>query len=153
MENIKIIEFLLEAKRNTYAASQGKMDSSRPNSYDLSFEKGRLKYIDSYLGTHLFTGEEAIWEDECPIWAMNYSGRVLDEANFSSRFLKEALMHPNEEYPYRGLPLFKQGEYTYLMEVQGDFSWFTGRELIFKHSLLVYELNFHGGKVLDKHFD
>lgn len=55
-----LIVFLIEAKKNTYASGFGKADSSRPHSYDLEFNSGKYKYIDSYLGTHLFTGEEAI---------------------------------------------------------------------------------------------
>lgn len=84
---------------------------------------------------------------------MNYSGRVLDESKFSSKFLKKALMEATVDYPYRGRPIFSEGDYTYIMEVNGGFSWFTGRELIFNKDDLVYELNFHGGVVLDKHFD
>lgn len=148
-----LIEFLIEAKKNTYASSTGKVASSRPNSYDLEFNLGELKYIDSYLGTHLFTGEEAIWNELKPVWSMNYTGRVLNEDKFSIDFLKKSLMEPTCLYPYRGKPIFKDGEYTYVMEVNGDFSWFVGREVIFFKDELIYELNFHGGLVLDKHFD
>jgi Domain of unknown function (DUF5680) len=148
----KYIHFLIQAKKKTYASSQGKVDSSRPNSYDLRYDEDTLTYIDSYLGTHLFSGEEAIWDNGNPVWAMNYSGRVLSE-DFSSKFLKASLCNPTASYPYRGQPIFKEGDYTYTMDVHGDFEWFIGRELIFFQEKLVYELNFHGGKVVDKHFD
>lgn len=75
----KIIEFLINAKKNTYASSMGKVASSRPNSYDLEFNSGKLKNIDSYIGTHSFSGEEAVWDDLKPVWSMNYTGRVLNE--------------------------------------------------------------------------
>lgn len=148
-----LIVFLIEAKKNTYASGFGKVDSSRPHSYDLEFNSGKYKYIDSYLGTHLFTGEEAIWNQLNPVWAMNYSGRVIIEEKFSSKFLKKALMDPTIDYPFRGKPFYSEGDYTYVMEANGDFSWFIGRELIFNKDELVYELNFHGGLVLDTHFD
>lgn len=102
-----IIKFLLEAKKNTYAANTGQITSSRPASYDLSYEEGEYLYIDSYLGTHLFSGQEAVFKSGCPVWAMNYSGRVLSD-NFQSKFLKNALMHPTQNFPYRGPKFFKK---------------------------------------------
>lgn len=62
-------------------------------------------------------------------------------------------MEPTLAYPYRGRPIFKEGDYTYIMEVNGDFSWFIGREVIFYKDELIYELNFHGGFVIDKLID
>ncbi|GFH43174.1 hypothetical protein Hs30E_17250 [Lactococcus hodotermopsidis] len=59
----KYIKFPLKAKKNTYATGSGKMTSSRPSSYDYHYQNGDLRYIDTYLGTHLFSGEEAIWEE------------------------------------------------------------------------------------------
>ncbi|MDR0922254.1 MAG: DUF5680 domain-containing protein [Lactobacillales bacterium] len=146
------IDFLLRAKKNTYATSSGQMRSSRPSSYDYQYAEGDLLYIDSYLGTHLFSGEEAIWDKENPVWAMNYTGRVLND-HFSSSFLKKALTKPFKEYPYRGQPLFSEGDYTYIMEVAGVFEWFKGHEKIYYNGEIVYELEFHGGVVIDKHFD
>lgn len=58
MDNKGIIDFLIEVKRNTYASGSGKVESSRPSSYDLEFNRGKYKYIDSYLGTHMFTGRK-----------------------------------------------------------------------------------------------
>ncbi|MDR2977046.1 MAG: DUF5680 domain-containing protein [Streptococcaceae bacterium] len=148
----KYIDFLLKAKKNTYANNSGQILSSRPSSYDQWYEEGDLTYIDSYLGTHLFTGEEAIWEANNPVWAMNYTGRVLSD-NFSSKVFKRALMHPTAEYPYRGQPIYREEDYTYVMDVQGEFDWFAGKESMYYKEELVYELLFHGGKVIDKHFD
>lgn len=148
----KYLDFLLRAKQNTYANSTGKVASSRPNSYDLKYEEGDLTYIDSYLGTHLFSGEEAIWDSENPVWAMNYTGRALSE-NFSSKIFKRALMNPSRAYPFRGQPIYREDDYTYIMEVQGDFDWFSGQEKMYYKEELVFECLFHGGKVLDTHFD
>ncbi len=36
----ELVDFLLRAKRNTYAAGCGAMASSRPNSHDLSYAEG-----------------------------------------------------------------------------------------------------------------
>ncbi len=83
---------------------------------------------------------------------MNYYGDVLNP-DFKSSFLKSALMSPSIELPYRGKLLFKQDDYTYTMNVNGNFDKFSGVEQVFFHDKLTYELFFHGGKIIDKHFD
>ena len=55
-----IIEFLLSAKQNTYANDSGQTKSSRPNSYDLEYSKDDYHCLDTYLGTHSFSGQEVL---------------------------------------------------------------------------------------------
>lgn len=150
MDNIK--KFLVEAKKNTYANNSGQIDSSRLRSYDLKYSDEDYVYVDSYFGTHSFSGQEIIWHKEEPVWSMNYYGNVLS-SDFKSSFLKEALMHPDLELPYRGQPLYRKGDYTYIMEIDGDFDKFSGYEKILFRDSLTYELFFHGGKIIDEHFD
>ena len=66
--NEKIIEFLRTAKKSTYAGKCAEIQSSRPNSHDLEYIEGRLKYIDTYIGREQFGGEEALWKDDIPFW-------------------------------------------------------------------------------------
>ncbi|MBP5444656.1 MAG: hypothetical protein J6Y28_00655 [Acholeplasmatales bacterium] len=145
----KVLEFLIEAKKNTYAGKKGEVASSRLNSHDLKYEKDNLMYYDTYLGGDLFSGEEALWINNEPCWSMNYIGRVK-ENNFSGDFLKEALLLVNKEYPYRGPLYYKNGDYEYIMEVKGDFNWFYGHEIIKYKNVEIYECNFHGGLVKQK---
>ena len=143
----EIIEFLCTAKKNTYASKSKKETvSSRMNSHDLSFESGKFTYLDTYLGGERFSGEEAVWVEEKPVWSMNYSGRVLEET-FSGEFLQEVLSLVPEEYPFRGPILHRNGDYTYHCSVKGDFTWFQGNEEIFYNNRKVYECYFHGGIV------
>lgn len=142
-----IIDFLLLAKRNTYAGNgEEQKNNTRPQSHDLIYEEGKYKYIDTYLGGERFLGEEAIFENETPIWAMNYAGIEMNE-KFSSSFLKLALSNVSREMPYRGPSIFKDGEYTYVCNVSGDFNWFQGKEEIYSESEKVYECIFNGGLV------
>jgi hypothetical protein len=67
-----IVEFLIKAKKATYAGKDNQTDSSRPNSHDLHYSEGNLKYIDTYLGGSKFAGEEALWNKNIPFWSMNY---------------------------------------------------------------------------------
>ncbi len=141
-----LIDFLIRAKRNTYAAKSGMVDSSRQKSHDLAYQEGDYYYYDTYLGGKCFSGEEAVWIKGVPAWAMNYSGRVIGEG-FSGDFLKEALLHVPREYPYRGPLYFAQGPNAYHAVIQGKFEWYSGMEEIFFEGRKVYECMFHGGVV------
>ena len=141
-----LINFLIRAKRATYAGNGAHVASSRPNSKDLSYQEGDFSYYDTYLGGSHFIGEEAVWHADTPRWAMNYSGRLLDES-FSFDFLKEALMNVSQEMPYRGPAFYQRNGFTYKCTVNGDFSWFYGYEEIYFQEQKIYECGFHGGLV------
>ncbi|MEG0367977.1 MAG: DUF5680 domain-containing protein [Coprobacillus sp.] len=47
--------------------------------------------------------------------------------------------------PYRGPMLYRNGSYTYTMQVTGDYTFFNGREDIYYNDTKVYECVFHGG--------
>jgi hypothetical protein len=143
----RLIDFLIRAKKATYAGKGAEAASSRPGSHDLHYGEGNLKYIDTYLGGEKFAGEEAVWENGIPIWAMNYVGRVVAEG-FSGDFLKEAMSLVPEENPFRGPPKHENGDYVYTCDTSGNFEWFSGAEEILFKGVKVYECLFHGGKIL-----
>lgn len=140
------IDFLVRAKQATYAAKGAEIAPSRPNSHDLQYVEGNLKYIDTYLGGEKFAGEEGLWCDEVPFWSMNYIGRIVAEG-FNGDFLKECLMRVPKEYPYRGPMVYQKGEFKYHCVVHGEFEWFNGYEEIFYNDTKVYECVFHGGMI------
>ena len=142
----KLIEFLIKAKRATYAGKGAETSSSREKSHDLIYKDGDYMYYDSYLGTGKFAGEEALWINGTPYWSMNYIGRVTGDY-FSGDFLKEALLRVPEEKPYRGPENYSDGDYTYHCETDGSFEWFQGRETICYKGAEIYECIFHGGLV------
>lgn len=145
MDIRRLIEFLLEAKKNTYAAADNKVESCRRNSHDFRYEdKSGFTYLDSYLGGESFAGEEAVWVHDNPTWSMNYVGRVMGE-NFSGDFLKEVLMQVSAELPFRGPEIYSKGDYHYHCKVAGEFVWFQGYEEIFYRDEKIYECYFHGG--------
>lgn len=147
MDINKIVEFLLVAKKNTYAAANNKENSCRKNSHDYSYEDKRgFAYLDSYFGGECFVGEEVVWLHDTPVWSMNYVGRVIGE-NFSGDFLKEVLMQVPAELPFRGPEIFTKGDYHYHCKVDGEFVWFQGYEEIFYMDEKIYECYFHGGTI------
>jgi len=141
--NSEIINFLIRAKKATYAGKGAETDSSRPASHDLQYSEGSLRYIDTYLGGNQFAGEEALWENDVPFWSMNYMGRVI-EGGVLGDFLKEALLQVTDDMPYRGPSRYENGDYLYKCLVDGDFDWFTGCEEIFYKGVRIYECYFHG---------
>jgi hypothetical protein len=145
--NKKIIEFLIKAKKATYAGKGNESDASRPNSHDLLYCEGDMKYIDTYLGSRSFVGEEALWLNDTPFWSMNYMGRILGEG-FEGDFLKEALLQVPEDMPYRGPLEYSKDRFIYRCKADGDFTWFTGHEEILKDGVKIYECVFHGGEVI-----
>jgi hypothetical protein len=150
MENqTQFIRFLIEAKKNTYAGD-GKLSApSRPGSQDLAFQQGDYMYLDTYLGSVDFIGEEAVWCQQKPIWAMNYYGTMLtdEELEGFSHCLKSALQNVPLEAPYRGPASFRDGPYEYTCNWKGDIDQFEGTERIFANGQEVYRLVFHGGSL------
>ena len=146
MNNRRIIEFLIKAKKSTYAGSGDPVPSSRPSSTDLSYSEGPLTYYDSYLGINPFIGEEALWFDETVIWSMNYIGRKLDNT-FEYNFLREALKKVSSERPFRGPSVYESSDYIYRSSEKGDFDWFQGYETIEYKGQVIYEGYYHGGSV------
>lgn len=141
-----LVDFLIKAKKSTYAGKGAETSPSRVRSHDLVYRDGALMYYDTYLGGEKFAGEEAIWIADIPYWSMNYIGRVTDE-NFSGDFLKEALLHVPFEKPYRGPDVYFNGDYIYECSVRGEFDWFQGKETIKYKGNEIYECYFHGGLI------
>lgn len=142
----KWIEFLCRAKQKTYAGKGAQSPASRPESHDLQYHEGEMLYIDTYVGGNQFAGEEALWVQGIPRWAMNYCGRVTGTP-FSGDFLKQALLRVPESAPYRGPAVYREGDYVYCSQVNGSPEWFQGYEEIRYRGKQVYECYFHGGTV------
>jgi len=142
-----IMEFLVKAKKAIFAGDRTKFETSRPNSKDIQYVDGNLKYIDTFLGGVSFAGQEALWKDDIPFWSMNYIGRLLSEDPLIFKFLTEALLLVPNEHPYRGPLHHENGDFLYKCSFDGGFDWFSGVEEIFYEGTKVYELMFHGGAV------
>lgn len=145
-------EFLIRAKVKTYAGDGPKSAPSRPKSKDLQYSEGNLLYIDTYLGSADFIGEEAVFISEEPVWGMNYFGRMVNQEipeGFIS-FLRAAMREVTVENPFRGPELFRDGEFTYKCCWKGSFACFLGEEEIYLRDTLIYKLDFHGGYMREK---
>jgi hypothetical protein len=145
----KFIEFLIEAKRKTYAGEGRHAPSCRPASIDLPYQRGDYDYLDTYLGGLRFAGEEAVWHKGRPAWAMNYYGWMLAASvpDGFGEFLKRALLKVTPQAPYRGPANYRESEFEYRCQWDGTPERFEGREQISLGGKPVYELVFHGGTI------
>lgn len=141
-----IIEFLIRAKKATYASGGNIIEPLRVGSCDLKYSEKNIEYYDSYFGTNPFIGEEILRFNQKVIWSMNYIGRKIDD-NFEYNFLKEALLHIEPKLPFRGPCIYQNSGYIYKAYTLGDFSWFQGQEWIEHNGKLVYQGYYHGGKI------
>lgn len=141
------IKFLIKAKNNTYAGDGEKSKPSRPGSKDFQYGEENLLYIDTYLGSSDFIGEEVVWEEGKAIWGMNYYGKMLI-SGISQGFidcLKKALKNLPNEAPYRGPKFYQFKEFEYHCSWNGELAFFEGYEKILMNGVEIYNLKFHGG--------
>ena len=142
--------FLIRAKQATYASGgAGLPDSSRPQSHDLAYAEAPYYYFDTYLGGFAFAGEEAVWCEGAPVWAMNYYGTMTVESipDGFSDFLKHALRQVPLDAPYRGPERVEQGAFRYDCRWEGDITMYRGEETISLDGQVIYRLYFHGGGI------
>ncbi len=150
----KLYKFLVEAKKQTYAnGSVEKVASARRGSHDYHYQNSEMIYHDTYFGGTKFMGEEVVYyNDETPIWGMNYYGLTLDETlseEAMDQALRPALMKVGEDdiIPVRGPREYINGDYKYCFEATGSLDGFVGQETIYKGDVKIYELKCHGGLI------
>lgn len=145
----KLKNFLVEAKKNTYANEDAKEVRVRGGGKLLSFSKGDFIYQDKYFGSNPFSGEEVVIKNEKVIWVMNYYGKTVSKISPKKvyRFLKKALMNVNIKTLFRGPEKFTEGNFQYLSKAKEDVDSFIGTEQIFHKGKQVYFCEYHGGLV------
>lgn len=142
-------KFLVEAKQTMHIGKGKGAEPCRPNSKDFSFKKYNYYYYDSSIGNDDFIGQEVVWKNEKPYWAMNYHGKTICENSPSglNNFLKKALSSVDETAPFRGPLKFEENEFVYECSWNGDVQAFNGEEHIKHNNEIVYTLQFHGGQL------
>src|SRR5882757_5913039 len=97
----RLSEFLVEAKRRTYAGLDDDATIAAPllpGSKQLEYRERDLCYRDIYFGMSFFVGQETVQAGPQAIWSMSYAGGVsagiTDRAEFLAiyAFLRKALL-------------------------------------------------------------
>jgi hypothetical protein len=144
------LEFLLKAKKSTYAAQGDRATVSPllPGSKQLEYSEGNFFYRDIYFGFTKFVGQETIYLESLPVWSMCYAGGIIsDEIKPLDVFifLQSALKQMDSAMPYRGPKLLENIPFSYSNTVFGDINRFHGAEKIVHNGSDVYELHYAGG--------
>jgi hypothetical protein len=146
-------EFIVEAKAATYVGGGARSMPYRPGAHDLRYHKGAFSYLDSYFGGADFIGQEVVYHEGQPVWAMNYYGHILKPALITAaeagQMIKESLSRMYGEGRFLGGFQHVAGELTYLDSSGGDLTSFIGHERIVRGCTSVYELMYHGGLIVE----
>ncbi|VVB78803.1 Uncharacterised protein [uncultured archaeon] len=169
----ELAEFLVKAKKATYAGDGKEVPSQRPGFKELEYNEGDFSYRDSYAGFFMAPGQEYVRFKGEPIWLMSYTGGMnqelfgdVDFAKQTFAFLKKALSLVNMSSPFRGPAVFRSEKFEYSSSVKGDISSFKGRERIWHDSEAgeksnginlydldyIFEQDYIGGLVIPKTF-
>jgi hypothetical protein len=150
----RLSEFLVEAKRKTYAGLDDDATIAAPllpGSKQLQHRDGDLSYRDIYFGMRFFVGQETVQAGTGAIWSMSYSGgvvpAVIDRGEFLAiyAFLRQALLAIRDDRPFRGPLQFEDDSFRYVNVSSGDVAEFHGEEQILRGGLKVYGLRYGGG--------
>jgi len=143
--------FVVSAKRATYVGNGERAEPSRTGSHDLTFAVGSLRYRDSYFGGTDFLGQEVVWQDDTPIWAMNYYGYILRpdllDAARAGATIKAALSAMYEQGRFLGGFEWAGPHGVYRDGSTGGIEHFKGREVIEVAGVEAYALDYFGGLV------
>ncbi len=144
-------DFIVLAKAATYVGGGDKSLSRRPGSHDLEFHQGAFAYLDSYFGGADFIGQEVVYFEGRPVWAMNYYGRILEPALIAAtetgQIIQESLSALYQQGRFLGGLEHTTDKGIYTDTNEGDVASFTGREWITRGDVKVYELVYHGGLI------
>jgi uncharacterized protein DUF5680 len=145
--------FIVRAKAATYVGDGEHVSPCRAGSHDLRFEEDNWAYHDSYFGGSDFIGEEVVYFDGRPVWAMNYYGHILREnlitAAQTGQMIKASLTRMYREGRFLGGFEYSEQDLTYVDTNTGAVDCFRGRELIRRGQETAYELDYHGGLIKD----
>jgi hypothetical protein len=145
--------FIVRAKAATYVGSGEHITPCRPGSHDLRFTDGKWAYLDSYFGGTDFIGEEVVYFDQKPVWAMNYYGRILRDDLLTGaeagQMIKASLARMYQEGRFLGGFEYSENDLTYVDTSEGGPDNFHGREFIRRGQDVAYELVYHGGLIRD----
>ena len=75
---MKLEEFLVRVKQNTYTSAGEEEDTLTDGSKELLYEEGDFKYRDRYFGSETFAGEEKIFFKEQKIYQLNYPSGLIN---------------------------------------------------------------------------
>ena len=137
-------DFIISARRNTFESAPE--DNPRlKSSIEFTFSQGDWFYQNIYfVGKKNIIGQEIVYFNTKPIWAMGYSGDVADKK--TSLYLKEVLL--KLDCRIGASCELKKKAFSYQDKGKKSLDRFSGEETISVSSEIVYRLNYYGGLII-----
>jgi hypothetical protein len=153
----QLAKFLLEAKTRGGYGFGKEIKPLRKGFKELEYRKGRFYYRDSYSGFFQAPGQEVVYYNGSPMWAMSYSGGMnpmyQKDAEFAKKvfeFLGKALAKMPISKPFRGPKKLKIDDYLYVNKISGGIRDFSGVEKIYYKGKEVFKQCYIGGLIIGK---
>jgi hypothetical protein len=152
----KLNSFIGIAAKATYAGGGASVTPWRKGFKELEYKDGDFYYRDSYTGYFRSWGQETVWYKDEPIWTARYGGGMTDEhqddkdfADKTFSFLKNAMSAGEKvsQFQPRGPKEFTKDNWSYICNVDGDMSKFSGNESISFNGEIVFTHQFIGGLI------
>jgi len=154
MDNQSLHDFIIRAKAATYVGDGQPAAACRLGSHDLEFKEGDWAYMDSYFGGRDFIGEEVVYFQGKPVWAMNYYGHILRADLITpaqaGKVIKASLSKMYSEGRFLGGFEYRHEDFIYRDTNEGSVIFLRGREFISRLGETAYELFYHGGLIVDE---
>jgi len=151
MHTDELTDAIVRAKAATYVGDGTKVSPSRQGALDIGWSEGPWRYRDSYFGGTDFLGQEVLWRDEVPVWAMNYYGYVqrpdLIDAQRAGETIKAALSAMYRQGRFLGGFDWSGPHGSYRDQSEGNACHFKGREVILVDGVEAYALDYTGGLI------
>jgi len=147
----KLCQFLVTAKKNTYAAGNERLIiREKDRSKTLTYKEGDWQYNDNHFGGEPYGGREVVFFKGNPVYIMVFYGQVskkISPPRKIYRFLQKALQSIPADKPFRGPKNLKDGHLRYENSYRGTIKDFSGVEKIFLKGKKVYQAFYAGGLV------
>jgi Domain of unknown function (DUF5680) len=149
MKTDDLTAFIVKAKRTTYVGGGETAEPSRLGSHDLTFQDADWSYRDSYFGGTDFLGQEAVWLESEPVWAMSYYGYILRpdliDGERAGETIKAALSAMYAQGQFLGGFEWTGPHGRYVDWSEGGVAHFRGREVIIVQGVEACALDYFGG--------
>lgn len=150
MDKDLLRQFLIDSNKAGYATGEEKKwIKELDGSTTIPFEKGEFRSHDNFFGGEPYGGRVVVFYKDKPVWIMVYYGWVAQgvETDPVYTVLRNALKNMPEDAPFRGPKEFKDGEFTYTNNWNGDIKKYSGKEQITQGDRVVYMANYLGGLI------
>ena len=151
MNTKKLCQFLVTAKKQTYAAGDKAVKKvEKDKSTTITFDQGDWRYHDNYFGGEPFGGREVVFFQGQPVYIMVYYGWVdasVTDFNQVYAVLQKALSQIPEDRPFRGPEQMTEGNFSYSNTFSGQVDNFSGQEAITRDGKVIFTTKYIGGLV------